>query len=201
MILRFVVWTDVPENTMLTHDFVVSIHRDGGYQGGNGWKGNDIFYTFLRLRDAADIDKVNDKIQRVIEKYTPARFDDWKLDFNVIPLVKYRNGIFRCAEALGHIWIFGVRYLFCRHHELYADIYRYPKSSCQRGWVCINASGASAGNIFGMFLAETGILVVISVLLSLLLIVNAREIIEDLLSVHLSSLLHGRHYGCLCLRS
>lgn len=49
-------------------------------------------------------------------------------------------------------------------------------------------SGASAGNIFGMFLAETGILVVISVLLSLLLIVNAREIIEDLLSVHLSSL-------------
>ena len=68
------VYRDVPENTMLTHDLVVSIHRDGGYQGGNGWKGNDFFYTFLRLRDAADIDKVNDKIQRVIEKYTPARF-------------------------------------------------------------------------------------------------------------------------------
>ena len=49
-------------------------------------------------------------------------------------------------------------------------------------------SGASSGNIFGMFLAETGILVIFSVLLSLLLIVNAHEIIEDLLSVRLSSL-------------
>ena len=39
-----------------------------------------------------------------------------------------------------------------------------------------------------MFLAETGILVIFSVLLSLLLIVNAHEIIEDLLSVRLSSL-------------
>ena len=43
-------------------------------------------------------------------------------------------------------------------------------------------------HIFGMFLAETGILVLISVLLSVLLIINSREIIEDLLSVRLSSL-------------
>lgn len=83
------VYKDMPENTVLTHDFVVSIHRDGGYQGGYGWKGNDVFYTFLRLRNAADIDKVNDNIQRVIEKYTPAQYDDWKMNFSVIPLVKY----------------------------------------------------------------------------------------------------------------
>ena len=37
------VYKDMPENTVLTHDFVVSIHRDGGYQGGYGWKGNDVF--------------------------------------------------------------------------------------------------------------------------------------------------------------
>ena len=69
----------MPENSVLTHDFVVSIHRDGGYQGGYGWKGKDVFYTFLRLRNAADIDKVNDYIQRVIEKYTPAQYDAWKM--------------------------------------------------------------------------------------------------------------------------
>lgn len=28
------VYKDMPENTVLTHDFVVSVHRDGGYQGG-----------------------------------------------------------------------------------------------------------------------------------------------------------------------
>ena len=110
---------------MLTHDFVVSIHRDGGYQGGNGWKGNDIFYTFLRLRDAADIDKVNDKIQRVIEKYTPARFDDWKLDFNVIPLVKYHV---ESSDVQKRLVIYGFlfppktcrRYFRHWHHCIYA---------------------------------------------------------------------------------
>ena len=51
------VYKDMPENTVLTHDFVVSIHRDGGYQGGYGWKGNDVFYTFLRLRNAADAER------------------------------------------------------------------------------------------------------------------------------------------------
>lgn len=53
---------------MLTHDFVVSIYNNnGGYQAGNGWNGNDVFYTFLRLRRDSDMDKVNDNIQRVIE--------------------------------------------------------------------------------------------------------------------------------------
>ena len=103
------------------------------------------------------------------------------------PIGEVSFDIFRCAEAFDHIWLSGIRYLLCGHHELYADIYCHPKPSCQRRGVH-KCSGASSGNIFGMFLAETGILVIFSVLLSLLLIVNAHEIIEDLLSVRLSSL-------------
>ena len=49
-------------------------------------------------------------------------------------------------------------------------------------------NGASSANIFNMFLAETGILIIISILLSFLLIINTRGLIEDLLSVRLSSL-------------
>ena len=55
---------------------------------GNGWNGNDVFYTFLRLRRESDMDKVNDNIQRVIEKYTETTIDDWKMDYSIIPLVK-----------------------------------------------------------------------------------------------------------------
>ena len=64
------IYKDVPENTMLTHDFVISVHQNGGYHAGAGWRGNDVFYAFLRLRHASDIDKVNADIQRVIGKYT-----------------------------------------------------------------------------------------------------------------------------------
>ena len=90
------------------------------------------FYTFLRLRNAADIDKVNDNIQRVIEKYTPAQYDDWKMNFSVIPLVKYHLISSDVQKAFDHIWLSGIRYLLCGHHELYADIYCHPKPSCQR---------------------------------------------------------------------
>ena len=175
------------ENTVLTHDFVVSIHRDGGYQGGYGWKGNDVFYTFLRLRNAADIDKVNDNIQRVIEKYTPAQYDDWKMNFSVIPLVKYH---LISSDVQKRLIIYG----FLGFAIFFVAIMNYMLISIAtlsrraKGVGVHKCSGASSGNIFGMFLAETGILVIFSVLLSLLLIVNAHEIIEDLLSVRLSSL-------------
>ena len=166
------VYKDMPENTMLTHDFVVSIHRDGGYQGGYGWKGNDVFYTFLRLRNAADI---------------PAQYDDWKMNFSVIPLVKYH---LISSDVQKRLIIYG----FLGFAIFFVAIMNYMLISIAtlsrraKGVGVHKCSGASSGNIFGMFLAETGILVIFSVLLSLLLIVNAHEIIEDLLSVRLSSL-------------
>lgn len=85
---------------MLTHDFVVSIHRDGGYHAGAGWKGNDVFYAFLRLRNASDIDKVNDNIQRVVGKYTSLELDGWKMDYSVIPLVKFHLSFFDVQKRL-----------------------------------------------------------------------------------------------------
>ena len=145
------------------------------------------FYTFLRLRNAADIDKVNDNIQRVIEKYTPAQYDDWKMNFSVIPLVKYH---LISSDVQKRLIIYG----FLGFAIFFVAIMNYMLISIAtlsrraKGVGVHKCSGASSRNIFGMFLAETGILVIFSVLFSLLLIVNAHEIIEDLLSVRLSSL-------------
>lgn len=181
------VYKDVAQNTMLTHDMVASIHRDGGYQSGAGWNGNDIFYTFLRLRDAADIDKVNSNIQRVIEKYTSSQMDDWKMNYSVIPLVKRH---LESSDVQKRLVIYG----FLGFAIFFVAIMNYMLVSIAtlgrraKGVGVHKCNGASSGNIFGMFMAETGILVIISVLLSFLLIINAHEIIEDLLSVRLSSL-------------
>ena len=182
------VYKDVPENTMLTHDFVVSIYNNnGGYQAGNGWNGNDVFYTFLRLRRESDMDKVNDNIQRVIEKYTETTTDDWKMDYSIIPLVKRHldsPDVQKRLVIYGFLG-FAIFFVAIMNYMLIsiATLSRRAKS------VGIHkCSGASSTNIFSMFLAETGILVILSVLLSFLLIFNAREMIEDLLSVRLSSL-------------
>ena len=182
------VYKDVPENTMLTHDFVVSIYNNnGGYQAGNGWNGNDVFYTFLRLRRESDMDKVNDNIQRVIEKYTETTIDDWKMDYSIIPLVKRHldsPDVQKRLVIYGFLG-FAIFFVAIMNHMLIsiATLSRRAKSVGVH-----KCSGASSTNIFSMFLAETGILVILSVLLSFLLIFNAREMIEDLLSVRLSSL-------------
>lgn len=182
------VYKDVPENTMLTHDFVVSIYNNnGGYQAGNGWNGNDVFYTFLRLRRESDMDKVNDNIQRVIEKYTETTIDDWKMDYSIIPLVKRHldsPDVQKRLVIYGFLG-FAIFFVAIMNYMLIsiATLSRRAKSVGVH-----KCSGASSTNIFSMFLAETGILVILSVLLSFLLIFNAREMIEDLLSVRLSSL-------------
>ena len=180
------VYKDVPENTMLTHDFVVSIYNNnGGYQAGNGWNGNDVFYTFLRLRRESDMDKVNDNIQRVIEKYTETTIDDWKMDYSIIPLVKRHldsPDVQKRLVIYGFLG-FAIFFVAIMNYMLIsiATLSRRAKSVGVH-----KCSGASSTNIFSMFLAETGILVILSVLLSFLLIFNSREMIEYLLSLRLS---------------
>ena len=182
------IYKDVPENTMLTHDFVVSIYnRKGGYQGGNGWRGNDIFYAFLRLRHASDMDKVNGNIQRVIEKYTETTIDDWKADYSIIPLMKRHLDSPDVQKRLIIYGFLGFAIFFVAIMN-YMLISIATLSRRAKGVGVHKCSGASSTHIFAMFLAETGILVLISALLCFLLIINAQDMIEDLLSVRLSSL-------------
>ncbi len=181
------VYKDIPENSMLSRDFVITIHRDGRYASGNGWNGNDIFYAFARLRHASDIDKVNSKIQQVMAKYSPLQWDDWKLEYSVVPLSKRHLD---SADTQKRLMIFGflgfsVFFVAIMNYILIsiATISRRAKSVGVH-----KCSGASSGNIFGMFLAETGVLVLLSVLFSFLLIINMGELIEDLLGTSLASL-------------
>lgn len=181
------VYKDMPENTMLKHDFVITIHQDGRYVSGNGWNGNDIFYAFMRLRHTSDVDKVNASIQRVLGKYSPLKYDDWVLNYSVIPLVERHLD---SADTQKRLIIYG----FLGFSVFFVAIMNYMLISIAtlnrraKGVGVHKCCGASSGHIFGMFMAETGILVLISMLFSFLLIYNARELIEDLLSVRLTSL-------------
>lgn len=58
------VYRDMPHNSLLRHDFLASIHRNGGYYNGSGWAWNDMFYAILRLRNTADVTAVNSNLQR-----------------------------------------------------------------------------------------------------------------------------------------
>ena len=186
MIVRGV-YRDIPENTIFRADFVASVHSDGGYKQGAGWGGNDIFYAVFRTRKASDIEVVNKNIQRMVEKYTPTEHNGWKLDLSVIPLnTKHQT----TSEASKRLVIYG----FLGFSIFFVAIMNYmliviaTLSRRAKGVGVHKCNGASNGSIFSMFMIETGIIVLVSMLVCAFIIFNARDLIEDLLSVRLSSL-------------
>lgn len=181
------IYQDMPDNSMLKHDFVLSIHKDGGYRYGNGWQGNDVFYALLRLRKTSDCDAVNSNIQRMVQKHTSTEWDGWKTEYSVIPLVDrhldnpntHKRLVILCFLGFAIFFVAIMNYILIS----IATLSRRAKSVGVH-----KSSGASSGNIFSMFLIETGIIVVASALLTALLISVFCESIEDLLDVRLVSL-------------
>ena len=186
MIVRGV-YRDIPENTMFKADFVVSVHKEGGYKDGAGWGGNDIFYAVFRTGEALDIEVVNDNIQRMVEKYMPTEHNGWKLELSVIPLAtKHQTS----SETTKRLVIYGflgfsIFFVAIMNYMLIviATLGRRAKSVGVH-----KCNGANNGNIFSMFMMETGIIVLVSILVCAFIIFNARDLIEDLLSVRLASL-------------
>lgn len=186
MIVRGV-YRDIPENTMFKADFVVSVHKEGGYKDGAGWGGNDIFYAVFRTGKASDIEVVNDNIQRMVEKYMPTEHNGWKLELSVIPLAtKHQTS----SETTKRLVIYGflgfsIFFVAIMNYMLIviATLGRRAKSVGVH-----KCNGANNGNIFSMFMMETGIIVLVSILVCAFIIFNARDLIEDLLSVRLASL-------------
>lgn len=181
------IYKDMPENTMLKHDFVISIHRDGGYVGGAGWKGNDVCYAFLRLRQASDLEEVDRSIQSMVQKYTETEIDNWQIDYEIAPLTdKHLDS----PEVQKRLVIYGflggaIFFVAIMNYMLIAIATLSRRAKMVGVHKC---SGASSGNILGMFLMETSIVVLAAVLISFFIIFNTQGLIEDLLSVRLSSL-------------
>lgn len=152
-----------------------------------GWGGNDIFYAVFRTGEASDIEVVNDNIQRMVEKYMPTEHNGWKLELSVIPLAtKHQTS----SETTKRLVIYGflgfsIFFVAIMNYMLIviATLGRRAKSVGVH-----KCNGANNGNIFSMFMMETGIIVLVSILVCAFIIFNARDLIEDLLSVRLASL-------------
>ena len=157
------------------------------YKDGAGWGGNDIFYAVFRTGEASDIEVVNDNIQRMVEKYMPTEHNGWKLELSVIPLAtKHQTS----SETTKRLVIYGflgfsIFFVAIMNYMLIviATLGRRAKSVGVH-----KCNGANNGNIFSMFMMETGIIVLVSILVCAFIIFNARDLIEDLLSVRLASL-------------
>ena len=182
------VYRDMPDNTFLgDYDFVRSIHADGGYRYGYGWKGNDMFYSILRLRRAEDIDAVNANIQRVMGKYTPLEMEGRKVHFSVISLPDLHTDDPDTRQHLAILGFLGFAIFFVAAMN-YILISIATLSRRAKAVGVHKCNGAGEGQIFTMFLLETGVLVVGAAVLSAFLLMMFAPMVEEQLGTSLSSL-------------
>ena len=182
------IYRDMPDNTFLGHyDFVRTIHTGGGYRNGNGWRGNDMFYSILRLRRAEDIDAVNANIQRVIEKYISTEVNGQKFYFSVISLPDFHTGKPNTRRHLAILGFLGFAIFFVAALN-YILISIATLSRRAKAVGVHKCNGAGEGQIFTMFLMETGVMVAGAAVLSVLLLWAFGAVVEEQLGTPLASL-------------
>ena len=182
------IYRDMPDNTFLgRYGFVRSIHTGGGYRNGNGWRGNDMFYSILRLRRAGDIDAVNANIQRVIEKYISTEVNGQKFYFSVISLPDSHTADPDTRQHLAILGFLGFAIFFVAALN-YILISIATLSRRAKAVGVHKCNGAGEGQIFTMFLMETGVMVAGAAVLSVLLLWAFGAVVEEQLGTPLASL-------------
>ena len=182
------VYRDMPQNTFLGHyDFVASVHANGGYVNGNGWRGNDMFNAILRLRRAGDVEAVNDRIQQVIERHTSTSWDGWKSTYSVIPLPDLHTDYPDIRRRLAILGFLGFALFFVAAMN-YILISIATLSRRAKAVGVHKCNGAGEGQVFTLFMLETGAMVLAAAVLSALLLWLFAGGIESWLGISVGAL-------------
>ena len=180
----------LPENATVNPEAVISMPTLWNGGGGNySWRGGDSYPEYIRFRPGADKSVVNARIDAMIEKYRP---EEDKKKYGYTAFVKpirdtYRN--YESVERMRNIMtVLGLAILFIAALN-YVLISISSLTYRAKAVGVHKCNGASGGKIFGMFLLETGIIIVAALLLMTLVLLNFREFFEDTAAAKLSLLL------------
>lgn len=180
----------MPDHNDFRPDVVLSFatHRAGNW-GYFGWGGGDSYVGFVRLQHAGDIAKINAQIDKVIEKYMPfePEKNGWGVRYyleNICDSHTQEPTVQRMVTILS--------FLACSILLIaafnYVLIVISGLSRRAKGVGVHKCNGATGEQVFGMFLWETGVILLLSLALVGVLAVNLSGLIEELLEVKLESL-------------
>lgn len=194
------VFRDLPENTTLYHDVVISLptlNKVAGYRI-EGWNKEDSFFGYVRLK-GTDPSEVNARLDEMILKYMPDNGEDGlKVDYFLEPITQHYTGIkeiqmmilIMTLLALVVLGIASLNYVLVSVSSLGQRAKAIGIHKC---------SGATNGSVLRMFMMETGIVILISLLLVAVLIFNIRDFVEDVACASLGALLTLRTAGGLLI--
>ena len=182
-------YADLPANATRRPEGVVSMPTSWNRGWGNySWRGGDSYYEYIRFRPGADKEVVNARLDAMIQKYRP---EEDKKAYGYTAFVKPIRDVYRNEDqvkrmdtimsilALAILFIAALNYVLISISSL---TYRAKAVGVHK------CSGASGGTVFSMFLLETGIIIVLALMLMALILLNFQEFIEDTTAAKLSVL-------------
>jgi len=181
----------LPANATVNPEAVISMPTlwNEGSGGNYSWQGGDSYSEYIRFRSGADKSVVNARIDAMIEKYRP---EESKTKYGYTAFVKPIRDTYRNYESVKRmrnimsVLGFAILFIAALNYVLISISSLTYRAKAVGVHKC---NGASGGKIFGMFLLETGIIIVAALLLMALVLLNFREFFEDTAAAKLSLLL------------
>ena len=182
------VYADVPRNSIMPHDLLLPMAAMDWAYGAGTWGTNNLYGVLFRLKQPADVEAMNSRIQKAVEQYTdPHLGDDVVTEYSVLPLYKVYRSFPDSTRRLVILGVLGFSIFFV---SILNYVLRAVAAMSRRAKLVgvHKCSGADGWHILSMFLWETGLLVTASILCGGVLLWLLREQVEELLGSRLTDL-------------
>ncbi len=177
----------LPENCTMRPKAVISLPSIWSRRIGNySWNGGDSWKEYIRLKQDIDLDELNKRIDMVVQQHIP-RSDKLGITVMAKPVRDTYRGYDEVKRMRNIMLILGISILFITTLN-YVLISISSLSRRAKSIGVHKCSGAGTGTVFGMFMWETGIIILLSLFLMVFLMFNFREFVEDTTAAKLESL-------------
>lgn len=184
------VFENVPLNTSMgEYDMLVPLDMVIKVAGlGSGWNGGDSYYTYIKLKQGADISVVEAQIPDFLQKYGVAEsLNEWGIRYIFLPISKSsfveggNESMIYLLSALAFLLLF-----VATMNYVLVSISGMVRRS--RTIALLKCNGAHKNDVFRIFLVETAILILCALFLAVLIILAFAKPIEALTSYPVSEL-------------
>ena len=179
-------FADIPANSTMRPKAVISMPSVWKRGWANySWNGGDSWKSYIRIKPNSDIEALNKRMNLTIEQHVKNK--QYMPESEARPIRDtYRNydevkrmSTIMAILAGSILFITALNYVLISISSLSRRAKAVGVHKC---------SGAENGTIFGMFLWETGIIILIALLLMGFLIINFKDFVEDTASTQLANL-------------
>lgn len=180
----------LPDNCTMKPEAVISMPSIWSRNIGNySWNGGDSWKQYIRLKRPCrgqELEELNRRIDRMVQQHAPKEAG-LGMSAYAAPIRDTYRGYDEVRRMRNIMSILGGVILFITALN-YVLISISSLSRRAKAVGVHKCSGAGAGTVFGMFLWETALIILASLLLMALLMTGFRDFIEDTASAKLASL-------------